>query len=260
MSQGIPSGYVLPTPQRAKLVGTLNIVFALLVMMYILVMLVWLLMQSKITDWSQNMMREGQAKADQQRKDHIATLKKEVAEAKTAEEKTSLKQELDALEKSPAPKMPDLKKFQDQMMTPGYMIWMACDLLSGLALNVAMLVSGIGLLRLKEWGRKLGNWTFGLKIARLCILTAVAIVYVIPMTSKMSAEMVEGMTQGKAAPFPMGDMAKFQAVVGMATAVIGLVFGSIWPVVGLVLLTRPGTRAACRTPSSKPVALEPELL
>ena len=36
MSQGIPSGYVLPTPQRAKLVGTLNIVFASLLLVYIL--------------------------------------------------------------------------------------------------------------------------------------------------------------------------------------------------------------------------------
>jgi len=260
MSQGIPSGYVLPTPQRAKLVGTLNIVFAVLVMLYIASQLAMLILSPMIMEMSQNSIKGVQAKVEQQRGNRVADLKTELAKAETDEQKATLKQQLDALEKSPSPKMPDLKKFQDQMMTPGYKLWMVCDLLSGLALNVAMLVSGIGLFRLKEWGRKLANWTFGLKIVRLCILTAVAIVFIIPMTSKMSAEMMEGITQGKPMPFPMGDMAKFQAVIGMVTAVLGLVFGSVWPVVGLVLLTRPGTRAACRASSPKPAAFEPELL
>ena len=128
-------------------------------------------------------------------------------------------------------------------------------MISGLVLNVAMLVSGIGLFQLKESGRRLALWTFGLKIVRLAVLATIMIVVIIPITAKMSSEMMAGIVQNGAGGPPavmMTNMAKFQAAFGTAQAVLGVVFGSIWPVIGIVLLSRPGTRVACQTSKPKP--------
>src|SRR4051812_17366980 len=101
MSQGIPAGYVLPTPQRAKLVGTLNIVFASLLLVYIAFQIMMIFLTPVIMEMSGGMVKQAQAKVDQQRQDQIAELKKEAAEAKSAEEKTQAEQRLSSLEKSP---------------------------------------------------------------------------------------------------------------------------------------------------------------
>jgi hypothetical protein len=148
-----------------------------------------------------------------------------------------------------------MSKVTDMMNNPVIKANQWADMLSGLALNIAMLASGIGLVQLKEWGRKLAIWTFSLKIVRLGILAVVMIVFIIPITSKTSSDMMAGMTKNGPGGPPavvMNNMAKFQAALGTAQAVLGFVFGSIWPVIGLVLLSRPGTRAACQALPAKP--------
>jgi hypothetical protein len=207
-----------------------------------------LFMTPMIMQMSGDMVKQAQAKVEQQRKDQLADLKKEAAEAKTDEEKAQIKQQIAALEKAPAVTMPNMSIVTDMMKDPAYLAYMSGDLISGLVLNVAMLISGIGLLQLREWGRRLALGTFALKILRLCILAVLAILIIIPMTSRMTSEMMGGMAQGGAGGPPaamMGDVAKFQAAIGSVQAVLGAVFGSIWPIIAIILLTRPGTRAAC---------------
>jgi hypothetical protein len=255
MSQGLPSGYVLPTPRRAKLVGTLNIVFASLLLLYILFQLTMIFFTPAIMEMSTDVIKQAQAKVDQKRKDEVAELKKEAAEAKTAEEKKQFEERLSTLEKAPQVTMPDMSKVTDMMKNPVIKANQWGNMLSGLALNIAMLVSGIGLVQLKEWGRQLALWTFGLKIVRLGVLAVVMIVFVIPITTKMSSDMMAGMMQSGAGGPPaalMGNLAKFQAAAATAQAVLGLLFGSIWPVIGIVLLSMPGTRAACLALQPKP--------
>src|SRR5690349_6320948 len=107
MSQGIPTGYVLPTPQRAKLVGTLNVVFASLLLLYILFQISMLLLMPTIMRMSGDMVKQAQAKVEQRRKDQMAELNKQAAEAKTDEEKAQIKQQMTALEQSPSAPMPN---------------------------------------------------------------------------------------------------------------------------------------------------------
>jgi hypothetical protein len=255
MSQGIPSGYVLPTPRRAKLVGTLNIIFASLILIYILFQIAMLFFTPALMQMSSDVMKQTQAKVDQQRKDEMAALKKEAADAKTAEEKKLVEERLSTLEKAPQVTMPDMSKVTDMMKNPAYQAYQWGDMISGLVLNVAMLVSGIGLVQLREWGRQFGLWTFGLKIVRLCVLGMTLIVVVIPITTKMSSDMLAGIAQSGAGGPPaalMSNMAKIQGALATAQAVLGVVFGSIWPVIGIVLLSRPGTRAACQALPPKP--------
>ena len=253
MSQGIPSGYVLPTPQRAKLVGTLNIVFASLLLLYILFQISMLFLTPMIMRMSGDMVKQAQAKVEQQRKDQLAELEKQAAGAKTDEEKAQIEQQKTALERSPSVPMPNMSVVTDAMKDPGYQAYVWTDMISGLALNVAMFISGIGLLQLRERSRRLALWTFALKILRLCILAVLMIIIIIPMTSRMTSEMMSGMAQGGRGGLPaamMGDMAKFQAAIGAVQAVLGAAFGSFWPILGIVLLTRRGTRAACLARSS----------
>jgi len=255
MSQGIPPGYVLPTPQRAKLVGTLNIVFASLLLVYILFQIAMLFFTPAIMQMTGGIIKQAQAKAEEQRKAELDALKQEAAQAKTAEEKTQIEQRRSTLEKTPQVTMPDIKVVTDMMKAPGYQAYIWSDMISGLVLNVAMLISGIGLLQLKEPGRKLALWTFGLKIVRLCVLALLMIIIVIPITSRVTSEMLAGMAKSGAGAPPtavFGDMAKFQAAIGSVQAVLGAAFGSIWPIIGMVLLTRRGTRAACQASLAKP--------
>jgi hypothetical protein len=264
MSQGIPSGYVLPTPQRAKLVGTLNVIFASLLLIYFVAQLGLIFAGPILQKFGEDTLKQTRARVDQQRKDQMAALKKEAAEAKTAEEKAALVARIGALEKVPAMPLPDLQKMNEKMQTPGMRVLSWSLLLTGLALNLAMLFSGIGLLRLREKARRLAIGTFGLKIVRLCLESAITIVFVIPMMSEMMPDLMPGVPPGAGSrtPFPFsgGDLARIQAVASTVMSVLIASFGSIWPVVGLVLLTRPGTRAACRASSSKPAAIESELL
>ncbi len=255
MSQGIPPGYVLPTPQRAKLVGTLNIVFASLLLVYILFQIAMLFFTPAIMQMSGDMIKQVQAKTEQTRKDNLEKLKQLAALAKTAEEKSQIEQQRSALEKTPQVTILDMSKMTDMMKAPAYQAYVWSDMISGLMLNVAMLISGIGLLRLKESGRKLALWTFGLKIVRLSALAVLMIIFVIPITSRMTSEMMAGMAKSGAGTPPtavFGDMAKFQAAIGSVQAVLGAAFGSIWPIIGMVLLTRRGTRAACQASVAKP--------
>jgi hypothetical protein len=255
MSQSLPSGYVLPTPQRAKLVGTLNIVFASMLLLYILFQIAMLFATPMIMEMSMGVVKQAQTKVDQQRKDELAELKKEATEAKTDEEKKQAEERLSTLEKTPQVKMPDMSKVTDMMKNPVIRANQWCDFISGLVLNVAMLVSGIGLLQLREGGRRLALWTFGLKIVRLGVLASVMITLILPITAKVSSDMMAGMVKsGAGGPQAamMGNMAKFQAAFGTAQAVLGVVFGSIWPVIGLILLSRPGTRVACQISELKP--------
>src|SRR5262245_10880256 len=256
MSQGVPSGYVLPTPQRAKLVGVLNIVFASLLLIYIGIQAAMLILTPTIMRISGDMMKDSQLKLEQKREADLAALKKEAAEAKTDEEKAQLAGQIKALENEPKVTMPDMNKMWDAMRAPGYQVYVWSDLASGFLLNLAMLISGIGLLRLKERSRKLAIGIFGLKIARLCILAIVLVLVILPITSKMSADMMSEMTKS-GAPIPtMGEMSKIQAAVGTIQAALGVVFGSFWPILGLVLLTRPGTRAACLALTAKPSSFD----
>ncbi len=118
MSQGIPPGYVLPTPQRAKLVGTLNIVFASLLLVYILFQIAMLFATPAIMQMSGDAVKQVQAKADQQRKDQLEALKQKAAQAKTEEAISQIEQRQSALRVMPQVTMPDMSKMADAMKTP----------------------------------------------------------------------------------------------------------------------------------------------
>jgi len=145
--------------------------------------------------------------------------------------------------------------------------WYWVEILTGLAVNVVLLISGIGLLKYKGWARSLGIWTALFKILRLGLLYGFFIIVVVPPFSKAVGEAVgQMMVQqqqimgGKGAP-AMADPQMFTKIYAIMYSFMGvgmIAIGSIFPGIMLYFLTRPRIQSAC-DPSHKPVTGTDEL-
>jgi hypothetical protein len=154
--------------------------------------------------------------------------------------------------------MPDFTKFVEAAQDPAFTI---TDMGTGFVLNILMLVSGIALCYHKNWGRITAIWVAILKIVLLIALYTFFALVLVPVMVKGFNEMFQEMfdEMAKAAPPgrkmaapPPGELAQlgmFMGIAMTATAVGTVIFGSIYPAVVLILLTRPRVKAAC-TPSA----------
>jgi hypothetical protein len=148
------------------------------------------------------------------------------------------------------------------------------DLITAAVLNLLMLLAGIGLVWLRNWGRILGMWVAGLKIIRLVVIYTIFAVSIGPVMTKATVDMISKMQKVQqrqaaragqpAAPGILTNqqqlqVAKTLAVMWTGYAVGFVILGSIYPAVALVLLSTEGCRAACqqRTSKSRPEANDP---
>jgi hypothetical protein len=189
-------------------------------------------------------MKDGQVA---QRAAQVRQLEEQEEAAETEEEKQTIRDKRTALESTPAPMIPtvDMSKMYGLNDSRTIAYWLA-EMLSGVILNVLMVISGVGLVAMKEWGRKMALIVAGIKIARLLLLQLFSILVIIPIVTKQMAEAMEQMMSqmppgpGGAPPPAMGP--QIGAVYGtMMTlgAVCMLIIGSIYPGISLWLLTRP---------------------
>ena len=256
MSNPLPPGYAVPNTSLPKTTGTLNIIFASLVLLFVVAQIGMTLLVPMLMDFAQSSIREVQAKTEAARKQQLDALKAEEEAAGTEEDKARIRGEIKAIEARPQPAGPDMKALMGQMDSPVLRAYTWTDIGTSLILNVLMLASGIGLLRLKERARRLAIWVGGLKIARLVALMLIQLVFILPLTTKMQKEMIVSMGAGGApnaqAAQAAQTTAKMAAAAGVAMNLIITVLAMIWPVVMIVLLTRPGSRAACLAASTHP--------
>jgi hypothetical protein len=121
---------------------------------------------------------------------------------------------------------------------PGYLAWMKLTVPLGLIGCVVLLVAGIGLLKMKEWARKL---SIGYAIYAILFGLAGSVVtflYLVrPMIEQASHQ------HGPEAAGMIG---------GAVGGLIGSCFGMIYPILTLVFLTRPKLRVAFQHPSGPP--------
>jgi hypothetical protein len=140
-------------------------------------------------------------------------------------------------------------------------IYYCTELGAGMVLNLLMLVSGVGLLGLAEWGRRLAVGVAWAKIVRWVAITIATMVLVLPITTQKmqkTFDKVEQQTKtrgGGGAVFPMGSLAQFTVITGAITAIFESLVFSIYPGLTIWYLTRPPTRAACmaKLPLDPPV-------
>jgi hypothetical protein len=189
------------------------------------------------------------------RKAEMAALDEEEKAAKTEEEKVQAaahRREIEHRPKAPLAGMMDFNK--TTMTDPTFLAYSWTDVLSGLVLNVMLLVSGVGLLHWRPWARRLAVWTAALKLVRLVLVYSFFIIAIVPpyaqKLGKVAIEMLQLTTQqtgGRAAPaFINADFyVRLYTVMYSGLALGIMVFGAIYPALLLWHMTRPRVIAAC---------------
>jgi hypothetical protein len=258
--------WVVPNPRVPRTFGILNIVFGGLLLLYAAYVIVMTVVGPRFQDAMLTQMRQQQATKKAERDAKIADLKTKEEAAKTEEEKKSLAEERDALEKSVEPDVSAIMTDAMGLARDKRMLAISyTSEITGAILNVLMVISGVALLRLSDWGRRLALGVAWLKILRWVVLTVVTLVVIVPITSEMTQKMfqeIEKQTKAKGAgqtAFPLTSLSQVTAVATAVSSVMSALFASIYPVLSLWFLTRPATRAACLTrakPSGAPPGLE----
>ncbi|WP_435006832.1 hypothetical protein P12x_004301 [Tundrisphaera lichenicola] len=133
----------------------------------------------------------------------------------------------------------------------------AVDAMTALILNLAMLISGIGLINLRGWGSRLWSWTGWIKIVRLFLLWGFYLVVISPeLSSDMAQSVVQLVRAGGGPPGrgpSIGDLTRAYSFMNLIVSVSIIVLGSIYPAFSLWVLSRPGMKAALvRDPSKEP--------
>jgi hypothetical protein len=125
---------------------------------------------------------------------------------------------------------------------PAYAAFLKVSILPGLLACVALLLAGIGLLKLKPWARTL-SIVYGFYAILMVIVNSIANYYFLvqPMLEKAHGE------QGPQAAAAMG---------GAFGSMFGGCFGIIYPILLLIFMTRPKVVAAFN-PVASPGGLQP---
>jgi hypothetical protein len=242
---------VQPNTSVPRVIGTLNIIFAICLLLCGACYGLQVLMQSAMAPMMAAQQQQFQAAMAAERQKEIHNLREEEKAAKTDEEKAQIQAQIKAFQAQPLPTMPDMTKLTKDVRVQGYCL---ADIVTGMVLNVVMLISGIGLVGLKEWGRVTALWVAAIKIVRLVVLYGVFIVVIVPIITKQFIEIFEEMA--KAAPPGAGGpgaqemetAGTFMGYMMTGTGIAIMIVGAIYPAVVLWLLSRPRVKAACTQP------------
>lgn len=267
MGEQQPGKWVVPNPQIPRTFGMMNIVFGILMFLvgagYMAITIVAPTFQKQMVA----QFEEQQSKSKAERVAKVAELKAKEEAAKTKEEKDALKDERETLELNAEPDLSGMNElmgwnvFSDIRLA----IYSFSEMITGMILNVLMVISGVGLLGLAEWGRRLAISVAWLKIIRWIAMIVVALVLIVPITAQKTQKMYDSMQQAQAraqanaggrggATMPMLNIAVFTSIAGAVTMIFSALIASIYPALSIWFLTRPPVRAACLQPSKPPSA------
>jgi hypothetical protein len=269
MGEQRPGKWVVPNPQIPRTFGIMNLVFGILMFLvgagYIAITIVAPSFQKQMVVT----FEQQQAKSKAEREAKVAELKAKEEAAKTEEEKDTLKDEREAAESNVEPDLSAMNEmmgfnvFSDVRLA----IYTFSELISGMILNVLMVISGVGLLGLAEWGRRLAITVAWLKIVRWVAMIVVTLVLIVPITAAKTQKMFDSIQQAQAraqanagrqggATMPMLNIAVFTSIAGAVTMIFTALVASIYPSLSIWFLTRPPARAACLQ-RSKPLSAPP---
>jgi hypothetical protein len=128
-------------------------------------------------------------------------------------------------------------------------------LLFGLAMNIALLASGIGLWKMRPWARRLAIAYAVVALLNVVVGLVVNLVWLNPVMADWQEDFVAKQTNPNAPPPPIIFGPKMQT----AMSVFGTAFGSIYPTALLIILFLPRVRTAFAAVGSPPVLEEEEL-
>jgi hypothetical protein len=266
---------VTPQPGVVKTIGVFNLIFGGILLLCGMGCLNPVLPSLINQETLQIDPKKAQQVLDEDRRQRITELKAREQSASTPDEKAKIKEQRLAVEAS----RPKVEGQLDFPTVNAGLAWLTryvwADVATGPLLNLLMGLSGIGLILRKNWARLLGLVTAGLKIVRLLALGVLLVAVVVPKMgraldvladSPLGKEMFDhAMERQKAQgggppPGPQPgpkEVAQYLRAFGNVSAVLLPCLGSIYPVITLVLLTRPGARAACLVGDEEEMQEEP---
>jgi hypothetical protein len=254
MAEWKQPGEVLPRPRIPNVVGFLNIVFATALMLLSLTVGFYILVMPMTNRAMIEMQKKAQADLEAKRQADLKTLDQTEKSALTAAEKQKLAQQRKALAgptKVALPITMDMEKLG--LARKGYFQYYAVETTTAVVLDILMLAAGVGLVKRRMWGIRLGIGTAAAKLVRLVLINGCFILLIVPPLAQASGrvgfEMVMRAQGGGGGGFPKGmDLAFFTRMYYITYTIIPvfwIVTGSIYPAISIWLLTRPGARAAC---------------
>jgi hypothetical protein len=252
----IAEGYVLPKPGIPKTFGILNIIFGVVLMLAGFCLSGFTMVMPMALEMAEKEQKTQQAKADADYKAKLKEIDDRLTAAKTDDEKKTIQVEKDTAVASPPPTPPDISAITGMYKNPTIMGFTLGFYGSGAIMNLFLLISGIGLVRLKPWGRSMAVGLASIQILRIVGLLAVYLVVVQPVYIVEFNKMMTAFAndpQLKNAPGNVGqslEMAKAMTSMGGIFAVGGAIVAMIYPILTIILLSTKGAKAACQ--SAKP--------
>jgi hypothetical protein len=255
-SPGFPSDLAQqPDASTPKTIGVLNIIFSSLLLLCGTCGTVYTMMLVVAGPLMQ--ANEGNMKDTMQqiRDKELEERDRQIEKTDDADVKQQLQAERDKRAAEPVV-VPDFTKvygMSDPRVTGYYLV----DLFSALLLNLGMLVSGIGLIGIKEWGRRLGIWVARLKLLRLVVLYGIFLAVVMPIQVESMREGFAEMekmapARGNRPPNMPAAVATGMTYTLAGTAIGMVVLGAIYPAISWLLLRRESVKAACTQEPGNP--------
>jgi hypothetical protein len=254
---------VTPKPRLAKSIGSLNVVFGFFLFLIGLERLD--LIGPSFTKNEPFKLERGDAQNlyDQFRQRQIHDLQSREESATDEKTKASLRAErleLVANHQTDIDQHLDLKSINHVLLLLNWYLW--ADFATGPVLNLLMLASGVGLTQLRVWARKMALWVAALKIVRILALTMIFTLVIVPQAgraidsiahtelgkviiAKANATLLQSGTNPPTMRYTAENFAVFMSALAYVVAVLGMTFSLIYPAITLVVLTRPGAKAAC---------------
>jgi len=253
------SDKVAPNPSLPKTIGVLNLLFGGALLLCGLGCMSRVLPSLAQGEAIHVDPEEAQMAVDEIKQTEVDDLKKSEQAAKSDAEKARLREERFKLESSHTrvKDQIDFDRLNAALAWIPRCFW--AEFISGPILNFLMLISGIGLLRLKRWGRVLGVWVSLLKVIRLVGLAVFLTVYVIPpvmgsigdfmktdagKATLSKFKRVQGNQPAPASPEEIMDAIN---VVGPIAVITFTCLGVIYPLITLIVLTRRPAKLACES-------------
>lgn len=242
-------GTVLPNPAIPKTLGILNVIFSVALTALGLCGLAFILMVPQIQQLGQQQAAQVKAAQENERAAELKALDDRAAAATTDEDKATIARERDEVTKRPAAATPPSIDFAAIPTDSKTVALAIATTIWGQGLAILLLVSGIGLIRLRGWGRKLCLVWAGLQIATTVGLTSYQL---ISNTSRAAGEaQLAKLREDAAKPNapPQAQAALQGAEVALRFTPVFILGGALaqitYPIICLILLNTPRARAAC---------------
>lgn len=261
MAEATSRAAATPNPSLPRTIGVLNIVFGLGLLACGTCGLgsgVWL---TRGNPWLQLDPTLTGVAAQEMRRNFVEELRHREDAATDPGERARLRQERERLASRPTAIEDRVDFGRVNRGTSRMAVYLWADVVTGPLLNFAMVVAGIGLARLRPWGLRLGVWVALLKVVRQLALAILLLAFALPafnaalddfadtdFAEVTSATMREDQRRGQVSSPPVAlapeDIVKILKSGTYVWSLVYVALALVYPLVALVVLTRPAAAAA----------------